>query len=343
MKVRTRYYIGLDIHKKTISYCVKLPAGKIVEEGRFNATRTELVLWLDALKRPCQVCMEATMFTGWVYDTLLAHGVEARVGHPLKLKAITAGKRKNDTLDARTLADLLRCDLFPACYMAPENLRELRRVLRYRHTLVQMATRMKNQASSMLMELGIPYTKSKLHGKKYFKELVESLTDIPGSVRQLLMLNHESLQVFEERQKWLLGQLKTHPDIMERVERLMTIAGVGPVTALTWVLEIGEPQRFSNVKTAVSYCGLCSPQVESAGVSKRCPLSRQRNKYLQSTLIEAAQLAPRWNEKLTDVYKRETERGANHNQATIAVARKLVAYMLCVDKSGRGFEMENAA
>lgn len=343
MELKTQYYAGLDIHKKTISYCVRRPDGEIVDEGKFDATRTDLLAWFGGAKRPIRVGMEATMFTSWVYDTLLAHGIDSRVGHPLKLKAITAGKRKSDKLDAQTLANLLRCDLFPDCYMAPENLRELRRVLRYRNTMVDTATRLKNLASSMLMELGIPYNKSKLHGKKYFHRLIETLTDIPDSVRELLVLNHESLLVFEQRQKWLIAQLQKHPDIMERVERLMTIRGVGAVTALTWVLEIGEPERFPNVKCAVSYCGLCSAQIESAGVSKRSPLSKQRNKHLQSVLIEAAKLAPRWNPQLAAVYERERARGANPNQATIAVARKLVAYLLCVDKSGKPFELRDAA
>jgi len=343
MNRKTSYYAGLDIHKKTISYCVKRTDGKIVDEGKLHAGRTDLLAWVAGVKHPIRVGMEATMFTGWVYDTLLGHGVDCHVGHPLKLKAITAGKRKCDKLDARTLANLLRCDLFPECYMAPENLRELRRVLRYRNAIVAMATRMKNLSSSMLMELGIAYNKAKLHGKKYFLSLIETLTDIPDSVRELLLLNHESLHVFEQRQKWLLSQLQKHPDITARVEALMTIPGVGAVTALTWALEIGEPWRFPNVKAAVSYCGLCSAQIESAGVNKRSPLSKQRNKHLQCVLIEAAKLAPRWNPQLAAIYERERERGGNNNQATIAVARKLVAYLLCIDKSGKPFELKEAA
>ncbi len=343
MDVRTRYYVGLDIHNKTIAYCFRRSNGKIAREGSCKATGEDLLALFDRQKRSCVVGMEATMFTGWVYDTLLGHGIDAHVGHPAMLKAIYAGKKKCDKIDARKLSNLLRCDLFPECYMAPENLRQLRRVLRYRNTLVRTATRMKNQGATMLMELGISYNKKKLHGNKYFKDLVDTLTEIPDTVRHLLFLNHENLQVFEQQQKWLLKQLQSHPDIMERVERLMTIRGVGPVTALTWVLEIGEPERFSSVKAAVSYCGLCSAQIESAGVTKRAPLSKQRNKHLQSVLIEAAKLAPRWNPQLAAVYKRELDRGRNKNQATIAVARKLVAYLLCVDKSGKDFELREAA
>ena len=118
----------------------------------------------------------------------------------------------------------------------------------------------------------------------------------------------------------------------------MTIQGVGEATALTWVLEMDDPNRFSSIKKAVSYCGLCSAQRESAGKAHRGPLSKQRNKHLQTMLIEAAKLAPRWNPGLARVYDCERNRGANPNQATLQVARKLVAYMLSVDKAGKPFE-----
>ncbi len=122
----------------------------------------------------------------------------------------------------------------------------------------------------------------------------------------------------------------------------MTIPGVGEVTALTWVLEIGDPNRFAAIRQAISYCGLCSGQKESGGKSYRGPISKKRNKHLQTVLVEAAKLAPRWNEKLAEVHARELERG-NRNRATLAVARKLVAFMLSVDKRKTDFVPPSAA
>ena len=115
------------------------------------------------------------------------------------------------------------------------------------------------------------------------------------------------------------------------------------VTALTWVLEVGDPQRFRTVKNAVSYCGLCGGFRESAGKVKRMPLSKQRNAHLQTILIEAAKLAPRWNPELREVYERSRAAGADANQATLEVARKLVAYLRAVDQSGQPFEVRTAA
>ena len=134
-----------------------------------------------------------------------------------------------------------------------------------------------------------------------------------------------------------------HPDLRERVERLKSIDGVGDVTALTWALEIADPWRFGSVRQAVSYCGLCSAQDESGGKTRRGPLSKQRNGHLQTVLIEAAKLAPGLNPQLADVHEQARNRGANANRATLVVARKLVAYMLYVDKTGKEFQRRLAA
>jgi len=92
----------------------------------------------------------------------------------------------------------------------------------------------------------------------------------------------------------------------------------------------------------VSYCGLCSAQRGSAGHAQRGSLSKERNKHLQSILIETAKLAPRWSPSLAQLYTRELQRG-NRNRATLAVARKLVAYLLAVDRSGKQFQVRARA
>ena len=86
------YFIGLDIHKKTISYCVKDVAGHVHQEGKFGSTRRELDIWLRTVPQPRTIAMEATMFTGWIYDHLLPHAEKVKVANPLMLRAIAASK-----------------------------------------------------------------------------------------------------------------------------------------------------------------------------------------------------------------------------------------------------------
>ena len=333
------HYIGLDVHKKTIAYCIKTVNGTTVQQGVISAERKALRQWLTELPGPWMGALEATIFTGWIYDFLKPHAVELKVAHPEMLKAITAAKKKNDRADAEKLADLLRVNLLPECTMMSEELRELRRILRYRNLVVRTATQMKNKMSGLLMEVGAIYDKRRLHGRKYFGELLEQVEDVPESVKELLRFSRGNLELFTTVQKKLTKTLREQPLIRERVERLMSIAGVGEIMALTWILEVGDPARFSSSRDAISYCGLCSAQRESAGKEQRGPISKKRNKHLQTMLIEAAKLAPNWNPQLAALHEKELARG-NRNRATLAVARKLVEYLLAVDRRGTPFVAE---
>src|SRR5215469_14311254 len=143
--------------------------------------------------------------------------------------------------------------------------------------------------------------------------------------------------MFETTQRQILNKLQKEPRLVKRLEVLKSIRGVGEVTALSWALEICDPLRFPSIGDAVSYCGLTSALVSSADKQKRGPISKQRNAHLQTVLIEAAKVAPRWNPQLAELHKAEIDSGNHRNRATLEVARKLVAYLLAVDKSGKDF------
>ncbi len=181
-----------------------------------------------------------------------------------------------------------------------------------------------------------------LHGKAYFRDLLGNLRETPESVLELLKASRGQVEFFEATQRRLLKMLHADTELRERVARLQSIRGVGEIVALTWALETGEASRFPSIDAAVSYCGLTSPLRESAGKQQRGPLSKQRNAHLQTVLIEAAKLAPRYNPQLAELYERESLRG-NANQAAVAVARKLVAYLLAVDRSLKPFQARTSA
>ena len=326
------YFAGLDVHKQTIAYCVKKPDGEIVSEGKIDARRADLRAWAAGLPKPWRGGMEATVFSHWIYRELEPLADEIWMGHPARMKAIASGKKKSDKLDARMLADLLRTDLFPRCYVLEPELEALRSQLRFRRLLVHETTRFKNKAATLLMERGIEYVKKKLHGKRYFEELVATDPEITPTMKTLLEISRQQVETLKQKEGELMKMLACHGTLRARVATLMTIDGVGVVTALTWALEVGDPARFANEKHAVSYCGLTSALRESAGVQKRGPLSKQRNAHLQSVLIEAAKLAHLHNEKLAAV--REKQLGHGHtNRATLCVARKLVSYLLAADRA----------
>lgn len=332
------HYIGLDVHKKTISYCLREADGTIAQEGTIAANREALTNLLQNFPQPWAAGLEATIFSAWIYDHIREQGGAVKVAHSMMLKAIAAGKRKNDCVDARTIADLLRCDYFPECHMAAPEVRDRRRVLRFRNLLVRQAVGMKNKVSGLLMETGIEYNKGKLHQKKYFTQMLEEQrAQMPKSLPHLLQLSRTTIETLTRMDRQLLRALEQDTLLADRVERWMTIPGVGLIVALTWALEIGDVRRFTSLKNAISYCGLCGAERSSAGKQLRTPISKQRNKHIQTMLVEAAKLAPRWYPEMATLYEREKQKG-NRNRATLAVARKLAAYLLAVDRGQRRFQ-----
>jgi len=182
---------------------------------------------MKTLPRPWSAALEATMFSGWIYDHLKPHAAALKVAHPLMLRAIAAAKKKNDRIDANKICDCLRCDFLPECYMAPTAIRERRRTLRYRSLLVRQMVQTKVKISTLLMEAGVSYNKSKLHKAGYFRELLANNPDINESVRSLL------------------GQCR------EMVVRLGKME-----SALIHSLQ----KIDCSIKKAISYCGLCGDE-----------------------------------------------------------------------------------
>jgi len=208
--------------------------------------------------------------------------------------------------------------------------------LRYRHLLVRQMVQMKNRISGLLMETGVSHNKQRLHKVGYFRELISKNEEVPESIRPLLRLSRETIDRCRKTEYALVSSLERDPLLAERIQRLRTVPGVGSITALTWALEIGDVSRFRSIKQAISYCGLCGEEKSSADKVLRTPLSKQRNKHIQHVLVEAAKLAPRQNHELALIHEKEKQKG-NGNRATLAVARKMVAYLLAVDRRKRDF------
>ncbi len=258
--MESMHYIGMDIHKKIIAFCIKTFNGIVIKQGKLPATRKALSNWLEDLPQPWTAAMEATLFTAWIYDFLKPYAQSIKVAHPEMLKAITAAKKKNDVSDAEKITDLLRVDMLPECYMMPQELRDLRRILRYRNHIVRTATKEKNKISGLLMEVGAQYNKKRLHGEKYFSEFLDTVEHVPDSVINMLELSRSNLEIFTDIQKRLVHSIKGDPLIRGRVERLLSIRGVGEVTALTWVLEVGEPERFHSIRQASAIADFVPPK-----------------------------------------------------------------------------------
>jgi transposase len=145
---------------------------------------------------------------------------------------------------------------------------------------------------------------------------MSSRDEISESIRPLLKLCREHIDRSIRLDTALLRSLERDPLLIDRLKRLRTIPGVGSITALTWVLEMGDTSRFRSIKQAISHCGLCGAEKSLADKGMRTPISKQRNKHIQQVLVEAARLTPRYSDELALLYERERQRG-NGNRASL--------------------------
>ena len=118
-------------------------------------------MWIKTLAQPRMIAMEATIFSGWIYDHLLPHAEKVKVAHRLCCEPSRRRRRRTDKIDAAKIADCLRCDFLPECHMASTEIRDRRRTLRYRNLVLRQAVQMKNRVSGLLLETGVSYNKSR--------------------------------------------------------------------------------------------------------------------------------------------------------------------------------------
>ena len=239
-----------------------------------------------------RVGMEATGFSRWFERLLAEIDFELWIGDPAEIKAKRVKKQKYDREDARLILRLLRENNFPKIWVpSPEN-RDLRQLLWHRHRLVQMRTRIMNQLQALAMNEGMRW-KKKLWSTQGRAEL-EKLSLAPWASRrrkELLELLDRLNPSIEELTVTVEREARKRPDVL----RLMTHPGVGPLTALAYVLIIGTPERFRRGKQIGTYVGMIPTEDSSAGKQRLGHISKQGNSLLRFLLVEAAQAAARIN------------------------------------------------
>ena len=140
-------------------------------------------------------------------------------------------------------------------------------------------------------ELAMPLSHSLYNFARWLAHNQHDAEDLVQETYLKALRNFASFEPGTNFRAWIFKILKnTFLTACSKQEHLMTIPAVGPITALTWALEVGEVSRFSSIKKAISYCGLCGAEKSSGNTIQRTPLSKQRNKHLQCVLIEAAKM-----------------------------------------------------
>jgi transposase len=266
-----------------------------------------------------RVGMEATGYSRWFERLLAELSIELWIGDAAEIKTRRVRKQKTNRNDAALLLKLLLEDNFPRIWVpSPEN-RDLRQLVWHRHRLVQMRTRIMNQLQALAMNEG-QRRKKKLWSEAGRAQL-EKLPLAPWASRRrkdLLELLDRMNPTIEELTRAVEQEARKRPE----VQRLMTHPGVGPLTALAFVLIIGTPERFPRGKQIGSYVGLIPEEDSSAGHQRLGHITKQGSSLLRFLLVEAAQAAARcdadWRRRYMHLALRR-----QRNIAKVGMARRL--------------------
>jgi len=318
------YTLGIDLHKRSSLWI-------LIDEHRTELLKESVLVHPRdisiALKKihvplsSIQVAIEPVAGYRWVSQLLEEAGMNVHIAHPRKVELISKSTKKNDTEDARTLANLLQSGFFPEAHKASEEIYKLRLLLRERTFIVRLHTSVKNQLHGVATTQGLHNIKN---GNPIHKKGKNSIMKSDNFVLKELHHLNESL---EKRIIPFDDKLKEEINNYPTASLLMTIPGVGIVTALTIVAEVDDFSRFSTGKKLARFAGLVPRERSSGGIIKHGSITRQGSAPPRTALVESAMRIRSDNApELYDFVKRLTPI-CGAKKARVALARKLLVIM----------------
>lgn len=317
------YYTGIDLHRKTSFLTTIDSDGKIVKKINIKNDEATILDYFLSLDDDSQVVIESTANWYWLYDLLTEHSVPVVVSNPVKTKAIASARIKNDKLDSLMLAQLLRANFLSTVHVSSQQTRQLKELLRHRHKLVRDTVRMKNRIHSIIAKNNFTVPCTDLFGKRGLEFLVQA--QLPDYQRHQVDTYLSLYQQLKVQADALTLQVKHNAKDNPMAQLLMTIPGIGPITAMFIVAEIEDISRFKSYRHLSSYAGLVPRLDASADKQRMGRITKQGSPYLRTALVEAAQAATRTKSRLNVFFRRRIVK-SGYQKAIVATAHKIVQY-----------------
>ena len=326
-----RVYCGVDFHARQQTICsLRTEDGVMSTHELKHQDKTELRAFYSQFTGPVLVGLEASGYSPWFEQLLEELGYEVWLGDATEIRRRARRRQKNDRRDAELILDLLVHNEFPRIHRPTASSREILRMLRYRHKLVQLRTTVKNSLQALAIQSGLSL-RTKLFTRSGLAQLGTVLmSPVMQYQRDQWLQSLEPLnQRIESAAHWLEQQAVAD----ERIARLRTHPGIGLLTGLALVHTLEPVTRFSNQRKVAAYGGF-DPKERSSGEKKRyLRISKAGSRVLRFLLVEAAQVACKTDPELKRFYLRLLHRHGK-SKAKVAVARKLLirSYILLRDQ-----------
>jgi transposase len=325
--------VGCDFHPGWQQVAVFDPETGEVQELKLENGNGDAERFYRRLPAPALVGIEACGNTQWFEDLLDGLGHELWIGDAAKIRASFVRKQKTDRRDAAHILKLLVEDRFPRLWRPSHQERDLRQLLVHRHRLVGIRTRVKNGLQHLMLNKGVQL-RQKLWNEAGRKRLLElPLEGWAGQRRQdlLHLLAEVDAQIRE-----LDAAVERAAKLDERAQLLMTQPGVGPITALAFVVTIGDASRFQRGKQVGSYLGLIPSEHSSSRRRRLGSISKQGNPFLRMLLVESVQTVNRLDEGFRRKYKHRCHR-MKKSIAKVAAARELAVRLFWMLKTNTAY------
>lgn len=278
-----KQFVGVDLHKD-VSQMAVLRESRSPSQLRLANDVVAVERVLKKLPKESKIALEAMGSWWWMVDLAQKTGHEVFLSHPKQTKAIASARLKSDRVDALMLAKLLKADLLPTVWIPPENQRHIRELLTHRARLVR-------QRTAVINELRAVYAKRNIDPQAKLQRVDPSVSraeDLSGYGPRIVGEDVELLG-FINRQIGGLDKELTKIALEDaQSKRLMTIPGVGAVSAVAVSCWIGEIARFSNAKKLASYFGLAPRVRQSANTERHGHITKEGNRMVRSLVIQAA-------------------------------------------------------
>ncbi|MFJ2240925.1 IS110 family transposase [Streptomyces sp. NPDC087859] len=279
--------VGMDLHRCRSVLVRTTGAGERLGRTRIDNSPAALKAEIAKAGPAPRVVLEATYGWYWAADALAEAGAEVHLAHPLGVKMFSYRRVKTDERDAADLADLLRMGRLAEAWIAPQDVREVRELVRYRHRLLGARTSAKAQVHAVLGKAGIQVPVNHLFGRAGAEWLARAglhgtyRLRVDSLLRLIAFLSAEIAAV----EKQTTGLLADDPGY----RAVQAIPGIGPVLAAVMVAEIGDVHRFASPAKLCSWAGLTPRHRASDTKVHRGSITKQGSKLLRWACVEAIQ------------------------------------------------------
>ncbi|MCE7029180.1 IS110 family transposase [Jiella avicenniae] len=333
-----RYYAGLDVSLEETSICVVDENGEIVKELRSASEPEALVISLRTVDRRLErIGLEACPLSAWLHDGLRDAGWPAICIETRKANAaMKTMPNKTDRNDARALAQIMRTGWFREVHVKSRQSRLWRSLLVARRTILSEMGSIENVVRAILREAGIKLGKpSRTAFDQRIREMAASDLDVMDLIRPLLTVLKTMMEQLATLTKQVLDIVKSE----ETCRRLMSVPGVGPITALAFRATIDRPERFRHSRDVGVHLGLTPSRYQSGETDIQGRISRCGDELTRSVLYEAANSLLVRSKKWSSLkaWGMQIARRRGMARARVAVARKLAVILHRMWSEGEDF------